>query len=115
MLNLYRNIKFYRELRQMTQDELAKKTGYTNRSAVARIENGDIDLPQSKILLFAKALGVSPGDLIGGEGTIDDETLNIARRLLAYTELLNADGFSKLEERAEELTEVNKYRKDGDA
>lgn len=49
----------------MSQDELAKKTGYSGKSMIARIERGDVDLPQSKIMLFAKALDISPGDIMG--------------------------------------------------
>ena len=62
---LYRNIRYFRERNGMTQEELAKKVGYSNRSAITRIENGEIDLPQSKIVAFAKALGVEPGTLMG--------------------------------------------------
>ena len=74
MLELYENIKKYRKLKKMTQDELAKLTGYTDRSSIAKIEKGDVDLPQSKIILFAKALGVDPGDLMGNSGIVQAET-----------------------------------------
>ena len=72
MLKLYSNIKHYRELRKMTQAELAQKIGYANRSAVARIEKGDFDLPQSKIIAIADALDVTPGELMGEDGTSDE-------------------------------------------
>ena len=51
----------------MSQEELAKKVGYTDRSSIAKIENGDVDLPQSKIMAIAKALDVSAGALMGWE------------------------------------------------
>ncbi len=44
----------------MTQDELAKITGYTSRSSINKIEMGLVNLPQSKIELIAKALMVNP-------------------------------------------------------
>ncbi len=44
----------------MTQDELAKITGYTSRSSINKIEMGLVNLPQSKIELIAKALMVTP-------------------------------------------------------
>lgn len=44
----------------ISQDELAKRTGYTNRSSIARIESGEIDLPYSKIVLISKALSLDP-------------------------------------------------------
>ena len=65
MANLYENIKRLREKSGMSQEDLASLTGYTNRSSIAKIEKGLIDLSQTKIELFAKALKVSPGELMG--------------------------------------------------
>lgn len=76
MLELYENIRKYRKLLGMSQTELAKKTGYTDRSSIAKIEKGDIDIPQSKILIFAKALGVTPGELMGDVETDNPYYLN---------------------------------------
>lgn len=53
----------------MTQDELAKKTGYTSRSSINKIELGLVDLPQSKITAIANALFVSPTYLLGWENS----------------------------------------------
>jgi transcriptional regulator with XRE-family HTH domain len=64
MLKLYSNIRYYRKLRGMTQEQLALKIGYSNRSTVARIEKGDFDLSQSKIIAIAEALNVTPGELM---------------------------------------------------
>lgn len=65
MLDLYKNIKQLREEKGLSQDELAKLTGYTSRSSIAKIEKGEVDLQQSKIFAFAKALGTTPGKLMG--------------------------------------------------
>lgn len=65
MIELYRNIKKLREEKGLSQDELAKMTGYTSRSSIAKIEKGEVDLTRSKILAFAKALNIAPGTLIG--------------------------------------------------
>lgn len=65
MLDLYKNIRARRMELNMSQADLAAKTGYSGKSMIARIERGDVDLPQSKIMLFAKALDISPGDLMG--------------------------------------------------
>ncbi len=62
---LYENIKRLRKEKKLSQEELAKRTGYTDRSSIAKIENGDVDLSQSKIMAFADALGVSPQYLMG--------------------------------------------------
>ena len=65
MLQLYKNIRYWRQERGMSQEELARIVGYSGKSMIARIERGDVDLPQSKIMAFARALDVPPGDLMG--------------------------------------------------
>lgn len=67
MLELYKNIKRLREEKGMSQDTLAKLTGYTDRSSITKIEKGQVDLQQSKIELFAKALGTTARELVGWE------------------------------------------------
>lgn len=67
MLDLYKNIKKKREALGYTQQELAEKTGYSDRTSIAKIESGKIDLPQSKILMFAEALKTTPSELMGWE------------------------------------------------
>lgn len=71
MLELYKNIKKMRKENGWSQDELAKKAGYTDRSSIAKIEKGLIDLTQSKIFLFADIFGVDPGTLMGMDGVSD--------------------------------------------
>lgn len=70
MLELYRNIRRLRKELGMSQEELAKKTGYSDRSSIAKIEAGNIDLTQTKIKLFADVLGTDPVELMGWS---DDE------------------------------------------
>ena len=65
MLKMYERIKELRKQNNWTQEELAQKVGYTDRSAIAKIEAGKIDLPQSKIVEFANVFGVDAGDLLG--------------------------------------------------
>lgn len=64
-MKLYENIRKYRKLQNLTQDELAHMAGYTDRSSIAKIEKGLIDLSQSKIQQFADIFGVTPGNLMG--------------------------------------------------
>lgn len=73
MLKLYSNIKRLREEKGLSQDALAKLTGYTDRSSITKIEKGLVDLQQSKIELFAKALGTSARELVGWD---DNENVN---------------------------------------
>ena len=71
MLELYKNIKKRRLELGMTQSDLAEKLGYSDKSMIAKIENGKVDLAQSRILAFADALKMSPSDLMGWK---DDDT-----------------------------------------
>lgn len=55
----------------MSQQELADKLGYTDRSAIAKIETGKNDISLNKFKEIAKALQISPAKLIGWDD--DDE------------------------------------------
>lgn len=67
MLELYENIKKERKKLKLTQTELAKRLGYADKSMIAKIEKGQVDLSQSKIIAFAEALETTPGNLMGWE------------------------------------------------
>ena len=43
----------------MSQEELATRLGYKSRSTIAKIESGENDLTQSKIVAFAEALSTT--------------------------------------------------------
>lgn len=72
-MNIYDRIKYLREKNKMSQQELAEKVGFKTASAVNKIELGLRDINQTKIILFAKALGTTPSYLMGW----DDEDNNI--------------------------------------
>ena len=65
MHEVYKKIKNERIRRGWTQDELAKRVGYSEKSIISRIEAGKVDLPQSKIEEFAKIFDTSPAILMG--------------------------------------------------
>jgi transcriptional regulator with XRE-family HTH domain len=67
MIKLYENIRKLRKQNGWSQEELAKRMGYTDRSMIAKIEAGKVDLAQSKIVEFAKIFNVEPGELMGWE------------------------------------------------
>ncbi len=48
----------------LSQEELAKKTGYTSRAAINKIEKGVNDITQSKVKVFAEALNTTPAYLM---------------------------------------------------
>lgn len=60
-------IKQRREELGMSQDELARKSGYKWRSSINKIEVGRQRLPYNKLVDIARALRVTPSYLIGYE------------------------------------------------
>ena len=72
MLTLYKNIRKLRKQNSWSQEELATRMGYGDRSSIAKIEGGKVDLSQSKILDFARVFGVDPSELMGDDGLSDD-------------------------------------------
>ena len=60
-------IKGLRESKKMSQSELSEKVGYKDKTAIAKVEAGKVDLPQSKITSFAKALDTTTSYLFSDE------------------------------------------------
>lgn len=111
-----RKLKEIRVSRGMSQEELAKALGYTNRSSINKIEIGRSSIPIEKIVKMAEILGVSPLDLFQEEpadmqveedGTrfvIEFQNLTKSNQalVLAYMKALNdsqekEDGHAKME------------------
>ena len=66
-MNLYEKIKMLRKKKKISQEKLAELTGYSDRSSITKIEQGKVDLSETKITLFANALGTTPAYLLGWE------------------------------------------------
>lgn len=66
-----------------TQRDLASKMKYSNNSTIARIEAGNVDVPQSRIMQFSEVLGVSVAHLMGWEEEIEAQPVEMADRHLA--------------------------------
>lgn len=64
LLAIGQRIKNLRELNGLSQAELAKKSGYTSRSTINKIELGLNDLPQSKLKTIATSLNCSVSNLL---------------------------------------------------
>ena len=58
-MNIGERIKAKRIELGWSQRDLAAKMKYSNHSTIGKIENGKVDIPQSKIVQFAEVLGVS--------------------------------------------------------
>ena len=70
-------IKNLRKKLNLTQEELAQKSGYTSRSSINKVEKGLVDLPRSKIIEIAEALHTTPGYLMGWEE--DSNIINVEK------------------------------------
>lgn len=71
-----RNLRLNYPPKGMSQEELAVKAGYTSRSSINKIELGLIDVPQSKIITLASALGCTPAYLMGWTNNPNDNESN---------------------------------------
>lgn len=100
MLDLYKNIKKRRTELGLSQQQLAELTGYTDRSSIAKIESGNVDLSESKIKKFADVLHISASELMGfpesdesasssdSQGYyINQETAQVAQKIMENKEL----------------------------
>lgn len=72
MEKLGSKIKSRREELGMSQTELAKLTGYSDKSAISRIESGNNDIPARKLRLFAYALKLSETSLASSDDKLAD-------------------------------------------
>lgn len=69
-------IKEKREKMNLSQEQLAEKLGYKSKTSIHKVEQGMTDLPQSKIIEFAKVLNTSPAYLMGWiDEKIEDKKL----------------------------------------
>lgn len=111
-MDMYDRIRNRRKELGMTQDELARLTGYNDRSSIAKIEAKKADLSQSKIIAFAEALKVSTSYLMDGDNKDKinkkeekDEVKTAARDKKVF------DKYSKLDEAKRKIVEalINSY------
>ena len=65
--NMGLKIKGLRENKKLSQSELAALVGYKDKTAIAKVEAGKVDLPQSKISAFARVLNTTTSYLFSDE------------------------------------------------
>lgn len=112
MLQLYKNIKSKRQELGLSQEDLAKLTGYTDRTSISKIEAGKVNLNQTKIADFARALKTTQSDLMGwdeDEPKTNEENIDYGFTTLA-AHISGAMGITK--EQAERVIEIAKMFKD---
>ena len=76
----------YRERLGLSQEELAKKLGYKDRSTIAKIEGNVNDITQSKIAAIAEALQTTPAALMGWDSDSVPMTSKIPSNIIAMPE-----------------------------
>jgi len=122
MVELYENIKKRRIELGMTQTELANKVGYSDKGMISKVENGKVDIPQSLILKFAKALETTPAYLMGWASadyvlsdeenllieTVNDVNSSFEERMALYTIMLKETLNRQLLDAAEGCTDNQK-------
>lgn len=83
---IYQRIKKRRLELEMSQEELAKKVGYSHKTAICKIEAGERKLKEDVISNLAKALDTTPAYLMGWQDE-DDRRERMARFYYRYEEL----------------------------
>lgn len=106
----------------LTQQELAEKTGYSDKTAINKIELNLRSLPQSKIKIMAFALETTPDYLLDWDDVPITSIGSAAskQRILSQDESdflddyqkLNAYGRQKAREYISDLTGNKKYTED---
>lgn len=66
----------------LTQEELAKRVGYENKTSINMIESNKRDLPRSKVIPIANALHVSIDYIMGWDEKIEEDRYSILKREL---------------------------------
>lgn len=88
------HIRLLRESEGMSQEELAKKSGFAGRAAISAIEKGKNNISIEKLPDLALALHTTPGELM-------DVLIETEEKPIAYG--LNAESIAKLKSYADYL------------
>ncbi len=97
-------IKTLREYKNLTQEELAERAGYNDKSSISKIENSKNNISLKKVYKIADALDVPPAKLLG-----DDET---DTRIRVLADAAEKDREKIPQELRDSLDKFNKLLKD---
>lgn len=101
-------IKYARDLRNVTLDDIAKKVGVT-KSTIQRYETGKITTIKLPVVeSIAIALNVNPSWVVGKSDNMELPSQKIPR-IMQYYNQLNDVGKHEAEKRVEELTYIPQY------
>ena len=121
------NIRAFRMIAGMTQEELAEKTGYKSRAAINKIEKEVNSLPLDKLKVFSEVLDVPVPVLLGDESSVTyaikkqmeitgdyivkkDPMSEEISMIVEISKSMNDDGVQRLLQYAEDIKD--KYRKE---
>ena len=109
-MTIYERIRMLRTDRGMSQDELARRCGYADRSMITKIEAGKVDLTISKVELLADIFNVDPAYLAGYSEWQEnqDRALELSS-LIEEVSRLDATDRARIAERINMLLEQEKY------
>lgn len=112
MAGIGKRIKEKRESIGMTQEELASKLGYRNKSSIAKIETGANDIVQSKVIEFANVLNTTVSYLMGWEESSTMKkgiSINVLGRVAAGIPIEAVADIIDTEEITEEMAHTGEF------
>lgn len=90
-------IKILRESVGLSQEELAKKSGFAGRAAISALEKGKTNISVERLQDLAVALGTTPGKML--DVIVESENKSI-------TDGLSAESIAKLQSYADYLRSI---------
>lgn len=112
MAEIGKRIREKREAMGMTQEELAAKLGYKNKSSIAKIETGANDIVQSKVIEFANVLHTTVSYLMGWDLTPSSKkgiAINVLGRVAAGIPIEAIEDVIDTEEISEEMAKTGEF------
>lgn len=111
MADIGKRIKEKREILGMSQEDLAQKLGYKNKSSIAKIETGINDIVQSKVVEFATVLHTSVAYLMGwsDSGAKKGFSINVLGRVAAGIPIEAVENIIDTEEITEDLAKTGNF------
>ena len=97
-----------------SQRDLAAKMGYTNNSTIAKIEQGKVDVTQSRVIQFSKVLDVPISYLIDWDDEAkkpSPDTRTLTEKEFLWLDLFREFPESKKDEALEKLKAALRSRK----
>ncbi len=112
MAEIGKRIKERREALGISQEALAQRLGYKNKSTIAKIETGINDIVQSKVIEFANELNTTVSFLMGWEDSPTKKSgvkINVLGRVAAGIPITAIENIIDTEEISQEMAADGEY------